>query len=169
MRREKLEPVIDSLLSNQLTDRSFLDSLAESWATRDENNGSQAETVRLQSQLTALRAQRERVLDLFVEGVVTREVRDERLAAVDRDLRLYGGLLIREFPVQQPTPEHLAHIFEPFVEWEFLGRDDKRRLLAVTMPEICVTEYRIAGVKLLPSVFGTEVSHTDTGSSLQPA
>jgi hypothetical protein len=169
MRREKLEPIIDSLLSNQLTDRSFLDSLSESWAAKDENNGSEAETGRLRSQLIALRAKRERVLDLFVEGVITREARDERLAAIDRDLQLYCDLLMRESHVHQPTPEQLAHVFEPFVEWAFLGRDDKRQLLAVTMPEIRVSEYRIVGVKLLPSVFGTEVSRTDTDSWPPPA
>ncbi len=169
MRRETLEPVIDSLLSNQLTSRSFLDTLSESWAVKYENNGSQAESARLQSQLTALGAKRERVVDLFVEGVITRGTRDERLASIDRDLRVYGDLLMRELPVQQPTPEQLARVFEPFVEWEFLCRDDKRQLLAVTMPEIRVSEYRIVGVKLLPSAFGTEISHTDRDSWQPPA
>jgi hypothetical protein len=91
------------------------------------------------------------------------------LAVIDRELRVYSDLLVGKSPIQSPTPHQLAQIFEPFVEWEFLGRDDKRQLLAVTMPEICVSEYRVVGVKLLPSTFGTEVSHTDKGSSPLPA
>jgi len=169
MRRETLEPIIDSLLSDQLTNRTFLDSLSESWAVKNENSRSESETVRLQSQLTALAAKRERVVDLFVEGVISRELRDERLAVIDRDLQVYSGLLMRESPVQQPTPEQLAHVFAPFFEWEFLGRDDKRQLLTVTIPEICVSKYRVVGLKLLPSAIGTEVSHTGRDSSLRPA
>jgi DNA invertase Pin-like site-specific DNA recombinase len=169
MRRETLEPIIDSLLSNQFTDRGFLDNLGEYWTLKAENKVSQADIVRLGSQLTALRAKRERVLDLFIEGVIAHELRDERLASIDHDLRVFGELLMRESPVLQPTPEQLARVFEPFVEWEFLGRDDKRQLLSVTMPEIRVSEYHIVGVKLLPSAFGTEVSHTGRGSSPPPA
>jgi hypothetical protein len=75
---------------------------------------------------------------------------------------------MRQAPAQQPTAEQLAQVFEPFIEWEFLGRDDKRQLLTVTMPEITVSAYQIVGIKLLRSAIGTEVSHTDRDSWPQP-
>ncbi len=169
MRREKLEPTIDSLLSEQLTNPALLQALAASWASSTSNDSSQAESARLQSQIPALRARRDRVIDLFVEGVISRDARDERLTAIDSDLRVYGELLMRDSGTGRPTVEQLAQVFAPFVEWEFLGREDKRQLLAVTTPQICVSEYRIAGLKLLPSVFGTDVTHTGRGSSLPQA
>jgi len=76
---------------------------------------------------------------------------------------------MRQAPAPQMTAEQLAQVFEPFTEWEFLGRDDKRRLLTLTVPEIRVSDYQIVGIKLLPSAFGTGVSHTGTDSWPQPA
>ena len=77
--------------------------------------------------------------------------------------------MMQRAPAHHPTAGQLAQVFEPFIEWEFLGRDDKRQLLTVTMPEISVSDYRVIGVKLLPSAFGTEISHTDKDSSRPPA
>ncbi|MGA2371434.1 MAG: recombinase family protein [Candidatus Korobacteraceae bacterium] len=169
MRREKLEPILDSLLATRLTDRRFLDRLAETWASEHVERGSRSNAQHLQAQLSALQAKRERVVDAFIEGVIDRDARDERLGSLDGDLHFYRDLLMRQAPAQQLTAEQLARVFEPFTEWEFLCRDDKRQLLAVTMPEISVSDYQIAGIKLLPSAFGTEISRTDKGSSRPPA
>jgi DNA invertase Pin-like site-specific DNA recombinase len=169
MRREKLEPILDSLLARRLTDRSFLDGLAETWASEQVQKGSRSDAQHLQAQLSAIQAKRERVVDAFIEGVIDRDTRDERLETLDRDLQFYRDLLMRQAPAHQLTAEQLARVFEPFTEWEFLGRDDKRQLLTVTMPEISVSDYQIVGIKLLPSAFGTEVSHTDRDSWPPPA
>jgi DNA invertase Pin-like site-specific DNA recombinase len=169
MRRELLEPALDTLLSAQLTNLTFLDGLAEAWASQSDKRTAQAEGTRLRAHLATLKSKHDRVVDLFVDGVISREVRDERLGAVDRDIRLYQDLLMRQEPVFAPSSGELAKVFEPFMEWAFLSRDDKRQLLTVTAPEITVSDYQITGLKLLPSAFGTSVSHTDRDSSPPPA
>ena len=83
---------------------------------------------------------------------------------MDRDLRVYRDLLIRQAPAYDLTAAQLAHVFEPFIEWDYLCRDDKRQLLTVTMPEISVSNYQIVGIKLLPSAFGTDVNRMDRDS-----
>lgn len=168
MRREKLEPILDFLLARRLTDRNFLDELAETWAS-EQAQGPRSDAERLRAQLSAIQARRDRVVDVFIEGIIDRDTRDERLENCDRDLQFYGDLLMRQAPAHQLTAGQLAQVFEPFIEWEFPGRDDKRQLLTVTMPEISVSDYQIVGIKLLPSAFGTEVSHTGRGSWLPPA
>ncbi|MFP5207914.1 MAG: hypothetical protein ACLGRW_01345, partial [Acidobacteriota bacterium] len=43
------------------------------------------------------------------------------------------------------TVDQVAHAFAVFAEWEFLGREDRRRILAVTIPRIRVHNESVTG------------------------
>lgn len=169
MRRESLEPEIDSLLAERFTDPRFLDMLSEAWLHRSQETQGEMNRIRLQGELASLKSKRERVLEMYIDGVISSTERDERLAGLDRDLVLFKELLLRESPARRISAEQLAAVFEPFREWNFLGREDKRRLLSATMPAVYVRDYQVTGIKLPYEVFGSQVSHTDKGSLRQRA
>jgi DNA invertase Pin-like site-specific DNA recombinase len=172
MRKERLEPQIDSLLCDRFTDLAFLESLAESWHAAAQNPQAAANVDRIQAEMTTLQAKRQRVIELFLDGIVLSPERDERLTKLDRDIAVFSELLLRESPGPQLSPDQLSAVFEPFREWRYLNREDKRQLLAVIMPNIFVQDYAITGVKLpmeAMNAIGTSMNRTGKDSSLPPA
>lgn len=147
MRRDVLDPELDSMFAAKFTDRDFLIEIAKKWASKQSSNDSATKHARLESQSAALRSKRQRVLDGYFEGLIDRTERDRRLAAIDSDLSAVTGLLMSE----APTPvglEALVSIFEVFADWDRLEREDKRRILPAVVPEIKVADYRVEGVFL---------------------
>ncbi len=96
---------------------------------------------------------------------------NRRLKQIDKDEAFYQDLLLRAEPVvPRLSVKDLAGAFSPFFEWEFLSREQKRRLLQATVPEIHVLNYQINGLSLLTdTVYRNEVSRKGTGSSPWPA
>ena len=148
MRRERLEPKLDELLSHKLTDRAVLHSLIESLEQRHEAGGSRARMARLEAALRKLQEKRQRVLDGYFEAVLTKEDRDLRLAAIDQDIRVSEDMLMRETPSVGLTLKYLLVAFAPLFRWKMLGMEDKRKILAATVPEIHVRDYAVFGVAL---------------------
>jgi hypothetical protein len=154
MLRRKLEPKIDHLLADKLQEKDFLAQLAdtynESLARPPQSDGTSKKEV--EEKLQALRAKRQRILEVFLDGVITADDRDRRTAEVDRELQVFGGLLATaETEPETPTEldvETLLSVFEPFAEWKFLDREDKRSLLSHLCPEIGVSYYDIKHLTL---------------------
>jgi DNA invertase Pin-like site-specific DNA recombinase len=171
MRRETLEPQIDRLFSERLQDPAFLEEIAAAYQSRFVSRSTQSETFRLQREMERLQTKRQRVLESYFDGLITRDERDTRLESVDRDTHLYRDLLLRCEPaVPELTPKVLAEAYAPFYEWGFLTRSAKRRLLRALVPEIHVEDYRVAGITMLGEpVHRYEISHTGRGSSPPPA
>jgi DNA invertase Pin-like site-specific DNA recombinase len=169
MRREKLEPTIDSLFSEQLTDEGFLRGITDQFLGSREANG-RDKVLRLQAELQAMKAKRERILGAYFDGVISAEERDRRIADVERDEKLYHGMLMREAPTMPVSASALAQVFAPFHEWEFLSREQKRRLLGAITPEIHVENYRVIGISMLMDApHRNEISHTGKDSWPPPA
>lgn len=166
MRREALETHLDDLFSTRLTDASFLREIALEHERRSATTSSQSKRMRLQADIEALRGRRQRILDAFFEGVIDRTERDVRLGSIDGDLRLAEELLMREEPQRSLSAEDLALSFEPFYEWSFLNRSQKRQLLSTIVPEIRVADCKVSGLLMMPSLVGhNENTRTGTGSS----
>lgn len=170
MRRERLEERLDHLFASQLTELGFLSNLARGWEATMGAHDQPSKTARMQSALDSLEEKRQRILDGYFEGVISREERDERLRAAERDQNFYRDQLLRETPAVGLSVEALARAFAPFFEWEFLGRCDKRRLLSAIVSEIRVADYKIAGMSLLADTLcRNEINRTDRGSWPRPA
>jgi hypothetical protein len=57
--------------------------------------------------------------------------------------------------------------FAPLFEWQFMNRESKRRILAVTVPEIHVSDYQVRGVSVIsPSFCGHLETRSRAGSLL---
>lgn len=169
MRRDKLEVTLDSLFADRLTNRTFLEELAAQFHNHADPTHTD-HVVRLDEQLHALRAKRDRVLSAFFDGVITREERDAQLSVIERDERVYGELLTQQAPQAEINASALAQAFAPFCEWKFLSRDHKRRLLSAITPEIHVDDYRVSGVTIISGLQRCdEVNPTGKDSSRRPA
>ncbi len=165
LRRELIEPALDELFSVQLTDLAFLKELTREWSRRATSPSNAATRERLATQARHLRGKRDRLLDLFVEGIITAKERDLKLAAVERDLIVCMEQLERLSPQETLDIRQLAAAFEPFFEFVHLSRDQKRLMLSSVVPEIRIRDGRPVAFKLLlDGIVGSEVSHTGTGS-----
>jgi DNA invertase Pin-like site-specific DNA recombinase len=170
MRRDALDPALDSLFARRLTEEGFLRKLAGEMKKRSESDPDLKSAGRIEAELERLGVKRERVKESYFEGFIGKAERDERMAAVVREESKALELLGRLRPAATLTASDLAEAFLPFFEWEFLARDDRRRLLSTIVPEIRVAAYKVEGVYLaLAAGDSNNRSHTGTGSWRRPA
>jgi hypothetical protein len=126
-----------------------------------------AERTTLGVKLAALRDRKNRILEAFFEGVIDKNQRDSRLSEINRESEAYEQLLIETVTPAVPlVAKDLSKCFEPFAEWEYLSRDDKRALLALICPPISVSRYKIQSIELN---LGWLASSGDEGSHLKTA
>ncbi|HEV2416525.1 MAG TPA: hypothetical protein VGX94_01845 [Terriglobia bacterium] len=111
--------------ATRVTAATFLSNLANFWQSTATFSEERCRRAELESELESLIEKRERVLDSYFEGIISREERDRRLAAIQRDQELYQRLLLRARPTAELSADALARVFSPFFEWEYLGRHDK--------------------------------------------
>src|ERR1700723_3195616 len=136
---------------------------------RPENDDSVARVQRLPSEIANSRQKRGRVIDTFLDGVLSREERDQRLASIDRDIQITQGMLSQERPLASLDLGVLTEVLAPLAEWDFLDREQKRSLLAALVPDIRVADYKVQSLGLNPTIFSNEDSHRDMDSWPQPA
>ncbi len=148
MRREVLEPKLDSLFAERLTDRGFLRELVGEYERRARSGSGAASLTRIQSELLALQGKKQRILDAFFDGVISIAERSARLAAIERDVGVNQDLLLRHTPAPGVTAEVLEDICTAFYEWEFLAVAEKRKILAAEVPEIRVADGIVHGLSL---------------------
>jgi DNA invertase Pin-like site-specific DNA recombinase len=160
MRRDRLEPALNKLFSQTLTKPAFLKR--HILAPLGQKRQSQGNSELLRGQLASLEGKRKRILDGYFEGVITATERDQRIGDVDRELHVISSLLAKEAPPPDLTLETLVDVFAPFVEFDLLNRDDKRRLLNTLAPTIVASNYKIEGL-WIGLDGGNNESHADRG------
>ncbi len=171
MRREKMESLIDTILSERMTDRDFLERLASEYVARSKSGQSQKDLLKIQRMRKELDAKRQRLLDAYFDNVVDRSELNRRLEKLKVEQRFYDEKL-RDFPStnNEISAEELARSFEVFQEWKCLSRIDRRRLLQAIVPEIYIANYRVTKLAwLIPEPDRNEIIHMDRGSSRRPA
>jgi Recombinase len=134
MLRKKLEPKLDILVGEKLRDPEFLQRVVEDYnEIQKAKSAPVAKNERaLAAKLGALTEKRQRVLEAFFEGVVTKEERDRKIAKIDRERNTFQCLLIESVPqTGQRSTDEIQRALEPLAEWEFLEREDKRSLLTI--------------------------------------
>jgi DNA invertase Pin-like site-specific DNA recombinase len=160
MAREKLESALDALFASSLSSPAFLEQCIGVLKSRYEHNETQIRAQRLTAEINALREKRARVIDGFVEGVISRDERDRRLVAMDHDMEVASSMLMREASLPTLDVGTLTDAFAPLVEWEHWTRDQKRSVLAALIPDIRVADYRIESIGIQAGVFSNESSRT---------
>jgi DNA invertase Pin-like site-specific DNA recombinase len=146
--RDKLEPILDHIFTDQLTDRNFLRRLYDCQVAQAEQQGSQTRLVRLRANIDRLEQKRLRILDLYLDGELSKDERTSKLARLDRELNEGRELLARETPAPALSVAGLAELFAPFVEWPYLQRDQKRGILTTLGPTIRAADYQVESLTL---------------------
>lgn len=154
MLRSKLEGKLDHLLGQKLTERDFLHRVVEEYndQLQDSRSSPAVDERAVAAKLSALGEKKQRVLETFFEGMIEKDERDRRVTEIDRDISAYQQLLMENTSTPARPPgldaESVLAAIEPFTEWEFLEREDRRSLLAVLCPEISVYRYTVKGLTL---------------------
>jgi len=174
MLRKKLEPKIDFLLGEKLCEPEFLSRVVEEFNAGIQNSVSTAATERtvVSKKLANLEAKRQRILEAFFDGAIDKQERDSRIAHLDMELSAFRRILLDSTPalLEVRTETDFEEILEPFAEWEFLERDDKRTLLATLCPEIRVEQYVVKSLMLNLLAEGrNEVSQNQAAAASPPA
>jgi len=138
-------------------------------AQRQDQNGSAARIQRLTAQVNSISNKRQRVMDSFIEGLIDRAERDQRLSSIDHELRVAKDLLMRETPALSWDTNDLIEAFAPLWGWEYWNREQKRAVLSAMVPDIRVADYRVESLGLTPSVFSDEVSRSHAAISMTAA
>lgn len=139
MRRERLEPLLDSVFAQRLTDPKFLKRITKT------KRAPQSNVEQVRKQIDALSSKRERVLDAYYDGVIGETERNQKIAEVEREKQVFSDLLRREEPARL-DPDQLWKQFKVFRQFDLLTRDQKRRLLNTITPRIVVANYRVEGL-----------------------
>lgn len=169
MARERLEAKLDSLFTDHLTDRGFLEQCVREHARRGSSETSTTRIQGLAAQVDKLREKRARVLDAFLDGVISREDRDGRLLPIDRQIQCSQTLLMQSAPAASLNPNTLAAAFSVLFEWKFWSREQKRSVLSALSPEIQVADYEVIALGLSPASFSNENTRRDRDSWPRPA
>ena len=164
MARVKLEARLDALFASSLSSPMFLEQCVEGLRARHERSDARLHSQQLTSEISSLREKRNRVVDGFVEGVIDREERNRRLAAIEHDIEAASTILMREtLPLTVDIPA-LVGALAPLVEWERWSRDQKRSVLAALVPDIRVADYQVESIGLPADIFSYESTQTDRDS-----
>jgi Recombinase len=149
MARKTLEDTLDCLFAERLTSPAFLERCVSDLLRRSESSDSVVRMQRLTSALANARHRRERVIDTFLDEVISREEQEKPLVSADLST--------------------LAEVLAPLAEWDFWNREQKRKLLSALVPDIKVADYKVAALGLNPTIFSNEDTHMDRDSWLRRA
>jgi hypothetical protein len=168
MVREKLEQRLDNLFGEHLTSPSFLENCVGETKRLSEQGDTATRIQRLTAEINSLRDKRARVVETFLDGIIEREERDNRLATIDRDIQISQGIMMRETPSASPAAEDLIEVFAPLVEWHYWTREQKRSILSTIVPDIRVADYQIESLGLNAALFVAQNTRPGTDSSRPP-
>ena len=169
MAREKLELILDDLFSVRLIEPSFLEQCVAELVRRSESDESHVRVQRLTSEIKDLQRKRDRIVDSFVDGVLSREERDNRLLLINREIQTAQEMLMQERPSVPLDVTLLTAALSPVADWSYWTRDQKRNLLAALVPDIRVADYEIESLGLNPAIFSNKSTRTGRDSWRRPA
>lgn len=169
MRRDRLESELDRLLGCRLSDRVFLKEMFRRYCERINGTGDEsAKADRLRSQLKQAEAKRDRILDLYTDGLIARSERDKRLARTDEETRRIQGQLNQTPATPALDVTRLAALFIPLIGYPNLDRERKRKILTTLVPEIKVANYLIHGIYVNLPTCSNESNLTDKATLVTP-
>ena len=151
--RKRIEPMLDNLFADRLTDEGFIRECIEE-AMRERDNTTDGQSIaRLRSLIEKLRAKRLRVIQNFEDGDIDRDQKRERVEKVDAEIRATEYALLESAPAHVDIePVDVASELAPLAEFKSLNTEHKRRILCALDPEIRIANYELKGIFLdLPS------------------
>lgn len=157
LRREVMEEHVDAALSGSLADeellwnavRAYEESLDAAWRTPS------VDEAAVRRQIAELEQRRERIVESYLDGIISRTRRDQELAEIAEKSAAAAALLKQEPAPPAPalTREDVAALALVLAEYAFLEREAKRVMLEALTPRIYVRKYAVVGVELPTRAF----------------
>jgi DNA invertase Pin-like site-specific DNA recombinase len=160
MAREALETTLDRTFGKLLTRPAFVQRCIAQLRRETKVRAGTVDREELEDAAARLEAKRGRILDTYLEGVLSATERDARLVAVDADLAALRTQLAALDAAAAPpalTPELLEKRLAPLKDWERWTAEQKRRALAVLAPSILVANGHVTSIGL---ALGDSVEYT---------
>jgi hypothetical protein len=149
-----MESHIDSLIGGEMSDPAFLRRLAMRLQATQQNDKRSSRIQQLETERKSLERKRDRVIDMFIDGDITKDEKADRLAKVAVQLGSVTEELTR---LQSSAPvgttlEQLTALFQVFMGWETYSKEDRRKLLSLYVPRMRVRDGQVVSVyRLLDS------------------
>lgn len=143
-----MESRIDSLVGGEMSDPAFLRRLARRLQSVQENSTRTLRIQQLEMEQKSLERKRSRVIDMFMEGDISKEDRAERLSKISEQLGTVAEELTR---LQASAPagvtlEQLVSMFQVFAGWVTYTAEDRRKLLSLYLPRMRVRDGQVVSV-----------------------
>ncbi len=147
IRVSELDKVIDRILMHEVNSLDFAHQVADQLTKRHKDGKRDGRIDGLHRELQGLLSKKDRIAESYIDGAIGKEDRDHRLKSINAHISTVTDNLAREQQVFSPvlSVDQIAMAFRPFAEWQTLGREDKRRILAVTIPRIRVDGESVTG------------------------
>lgn len=154
---------LDQAITEKLLDPGVLapaiEAYNESRAARW--RGIAPDTSAIGETVEELRRRRARVIESFIDGVIDREERDNRIRAIDGELHTLEAMTASASAAPPAVElQDVMALVSLFAEWQFLDRPAKRELIEAAGFRFYASDYEVKGV-LLPG--------DDDAGSLVPA
>jgi DNA invertase Pin-like site-specific DNA recombinase len=137
IRGEVLEANIDRLLMNQLTDRSYIKRLVMAMENNDRSERYRERAKQIESELRGIEKKRFNFEEMRGNGEITRARLAEHLAKLNgQQAELENELSKCRESMPTFDAQQLSQMFEQFKGWDTLTREERRSILAVTIPRM---------------------------------
>lgn len=149
MGRDRLEAKIENLLETKLGDRNFLSGVVNHYlAQQFHQDNFDSLRSSLRSRTEQLAKKRQRILESFFDGSISKTERDCFLEKIEFEIKEVMQTEIPE-PVEiRLNDEQVGGLVSVFTEYRFLDREQKRDLLSDLVPEIYVYNDEVYGLDL---------------------
>jgi hypothetical protein len=145
LRREEVESTVERIIGERLLDRVVLVRIFAEVEKRWARPNSQPED--LEQQVAKLESKRKRLVDLAVDGEITREEFTKRVRVIDQQIRDAHQLAVRA-PISIDFRQLASRIAQVFARFHFLPFEDKRKLLQCAIGKIVVQDGAIPSLTL---------------------
>jgi hypothetical protein len=161
-----MENRVDALIGGEMTDPASLSRLAMRLQSTQGNDKRESRIQQLDTEKKSIERKRSRVIDMFMEGDISKDDRAERLSKLDEQLEIVTEELTR---LQASAPagttlDQLAAMFTVFSGWEMYSTEDKRRLLSLYVPRMRVRDGQVVSVYRILDGTETRVDNKCTTS-----
>jgi DNA invertase Pin-like site-specific DNA recombinase len=162
IRRETLEPMLDRLISDRLSNPKLLSEIIDAQAAAEAESSSEQKLERLNLEIAETLRAIERNHELYVRG----KIQEGAFARLDGQLQMELRAARAELQKTKPdlgriTPEMWAPIARQFLRWNKLDNQKKRAMLAAIAPTFEVVG--VAGKGYHETVIAVKALRLDLG------
>ncbi len=148
----KTEPKVTEVLTRYIQSREMIAKIAELYLENQQKPSGVAgvDVEASKALISSLQSKRERVMDAFFDGSITKPERDKRLKSIDGEISMAAAMIegATKASPARVSAEELAAVLEVFAGFRFLSRSQKRGLLQAARTRVFMDGYTIQRIEI---------------------